>query len=307
MKTIPPFLQPGDCIGICAPARKVSPEEMKDGIDWLVAQGFQVKVSQYLYGENHQFSGADEERAADLQSLIDDPKVKAIVFARGGYGCVRIVDQIDFSSLEKNPKWLIGFSDVTVLHSHLNIHHSICTLHAPMMINLMVDKRNEEATDTTIDILTGKNSRYSEKTLNALNRNGICEGELVGGNLSLLYALAGTPSDLATDDKILFIEDLDEYLYHVDRMMMQLKRTGKLTNLKGLIVGGMSDMRDNTIPFGKSAVEIISEAVAEYNYPVCFDFPSGHIDRNLPLLLGADVRLEVGQNIDLTFLYDSAS
>jgi muramoyltetrapeptide carboxypeptidase len=239
--------------------------------------------------------------------LIDDSEVKAIVFARGGYGWVRIIDQINFSSLEKHPKWLIGFSDVTVLHSHLNSHISMCTLHAPMMINLMNEKRNEEATDTTIDILTGKNIRYSEKNLNALNRNGICEGELVGGNLSLLYALAGTPSDLATDSKILFIEDLDEYLYHIDRMMMQLKRAGKLTNLKGLIVGGMSDMRDNTIPFGKSAVEIISEAVAEYNYPVCFDFPSGHIDRNLPLILGADVRLEVGQSIDLTFLYDSAS
>jgi muramoyltetrapeptide carboxypeptidase len=307
MKTIPPFLQPGDCIGICAPARKVSPEEMKDGIDWLVSQGFQVKVSQHLYDENHQFSGTDEERAADLQSLIDDPKVKAIIFARGGYGWVRIIDNIDFSSLQKYPKWLIGFSDVTVLHSHLNIHISMCTLHAPMMINLMNEKRNEEATDTTIDILTGKNIRYSEKNLNALNRNGICEGELVGGNLSLLYALAGTPSDLATDGKILFIEDLDEYLYHIDRMMMQLKRAGKLKNLKGLIVGGMSDMRDNAISFGKSAVEIISEAVAEYNYPVCFDFPSGHIDRNLPLVLGADVRLEVGQSVELNFLYDSAS
>ena len=307
MKTIPPFLQPGDVIGICAPARKVSPEEMKDGIDLLLAKGFQVKVSQHLYGEFNQFSGTDDERAADLQSLIDDSEVKAIVFARGGYGWVRIIDQINFSSLEKHPKWLIGFSDVTVLHSHLNSHISMCTLHAPMMINLMNEKRNEEATDTTIDILTGKNIRYSEKNLNALNRNGICEGELVGGNLSLLYALAGTPSDLATDGKILFIEDLDEYLYHIDRMMMQLKRAGKLTNLKGLIVGGMSDMRDNTIPFGKSAVEIISEAVEEYNYPVCFDFPSGHIDRNLPLILGADVRLEVGQSVDLTFLYDSAS
>jgi len=307
MKTIPPFLQPGDVIGICAPARKVSPEEMKDGIDLLLAKGFQVKVSQHLYGEFNQFSGTDDERASDLQSLIDDSDVKAIVFARGGYGWVRIIDQINFSSLEKHPKWLIGFSDVTVLHSHLNSHLSMCTLHAPMMINLMNEKRNEDATDTTIDILTGKNIRYSEKNLNALNRNGICEGELVGGNLSLLYALAGTPSDLETDDKILFIEDLDEYLYHIDRMMMQLKRAGKLTNLKGLIVGGMSDMRDNTIPFGKSAVEIISEAVAEYNYPVCFDFPSGHIDRNLPLVLGADVRLEVGQRIELNFLYDSAS
>jgi len=304
MKTIPPFLQPRDCIGICAPARKVSSDEMKDGINWLDSKGFNVKESRHLYGQNNQFSGTGEERASDLQSLINDPKVKAIIFARGGYGCVRIVDQIDFSSLEKNPKWLIGFSDITVLHSHLNIHHGICTLHAPMMINLMVDKRNEEAASKIIDIITGKNIRYSEKNLNALNRNGICEGELVGGNLSLLYALAGTPSDLATDGKILFIEDLDEYLYHIDRIMMQLKRADKLKNLKGLIVGGMSDMRDNAIPYGKSAIEIIAEAVAEYDYPVCFDFPSGHIDRNLPLVLGTDVRLEVENEVTLNFLYE---
>lgn len=301
MKIIPPFLKAGDVIGICAPARKVSPEEMKDGIAWLTQKGFQVKESEHLYNIQNQFSGSDKERATDLQTLINDPKVKAIIFARGGYGCVRIVDQIDFSSLEKNPKWLIGFSDVTVLHSHLNIHHNICTLHAPMMINLMNDKRNEEATNKIIEIITGKNIRYSENHTNPFNREGVCEGELVGGNLSLLFALAGTPSDLETENKILFIEDLDEYLYHIDRMMMQLKRTGKLKNLKGLIVGGMSDMRDNAIPFGKSAVEIISEAVAEYNYPVCFDFPSGHIDRNLPLLFGAKVKLEVGKNVDLTF------
>jgi muramoyltetrapeptide carboxypeptidase len=307
MKIIPPFLTSDDVIGICAPARKVSPEEMKEGIAWLTQKGFQVKESEHLYNSQNQFSGSDEERENDLQTLINDPEVRAIIFARGGYGCVRIVDQIDFSALEKNPKWLIGFSDVTVLHSHLNIHHSICTLHAPMMINLMNDKRNEEAANKIIDLITGKNIRYSENHTSPFNREGVCEGELVGGNLSLLFALAGTPSDITTDNKILFIEDLDEYLYHIDRMMMQLKRSGKLKNLKGLIVGGMSDMRDNAIPFGKSAVEIISEAVAEYNYPVCFDFPSGHIDRNLPLLFGANVKLEVGKNVDLTFLYDSAS
>jgi muramoyltetrapeptide carboxypeptidase len=307
MKIIPPFLKPGDVIGICAPARKVSTEEMKDGMAWLTQKGFQVKESEHLYSSQNQFSGSDKERATDLQALINDPEVKAIIFARGGYGCVRIVDQIDFSSLEKHPKWLIGFSDVTVLHSHLNIHHSICTLHAPMMINLMNDKRNEEAANKIIDIITGKNIRYSENHISPFNREGVCEGELVGGNLSLLFALAGTPSDLEPENKMLFIEDLDEYLYHIDRMMMQLKRAGKLKNLKGLIVGGMSDMRDNAIPFGKSAVEIISEAVAEYKYPVCFDFPSGHIDRNLPLVFGAKVKLEVGKNVDLTFLNDSAS
>jgi muramoyltetrapeptide carboxypeptidase len=307
MKTIPPFLQPGDVIGICAPARKVSSDEMKDGINWLASKGFKVKESQHLYGQYNQFSGTDEERTSDLQSLINDTEVKAIFFARGGYGCARIIDRIDFSPLEKHPKWLVGFSDMTVIHSHINAHHGVGTLHAPMMINLLQEKRNDEAANAIIDILTGKNVRYSEKTRNSLNRNGVCEGELVGGNLSLLYALAGTPSDISTDGKILFIEDLDEYLYHIDRMMMQLKRAGKLTHLKGLVVGGMSDMRDNAIPFGKSAIEIIAEAVAEYDYPVCFDFPSGHIDRNLPMVLGADVRLEVGNEVTLTFLYDAAS
>lgn len=307
MKIIPPFLKPGDLIGVCAPARKVSPEEMKEGVAWLNQKGFVLKESERLYNSQNQFSGSDEERAIDLQALINDPEVKAIIFARGGYGCVRIIDQIDFSALEKHPKWLIGFSDTTVIHSHLNIHHSVCTLHAPMMINLMKDKRSEDAANKIIDIITGKNIRYTENKASTFNREGVCEGELVGGNLSLLFALAGTPSDITTNNKILFIEDLDEYLYHIDRMMMQLKRSGKLKNLKGLIVGGMSDMRDNAIPFGKSAVEIISEAVAEYNYPVCFDFPSGHIDRNLPLVFGATVKLVVGEKVDLTFLYDSAS
>lgn len=307
MKTIPPFLQPGDVIGICAPARKVSQEEMKDGINWLAQKGFRVKESKHLYNNQNQFSGSDEERAEDIQSLINDPEVKAIIFARGGYGCVRIIDRIDFSPLEKNPKWLIGFSDMTVIHSQVNRYTKSCTLHAPMMINLMKEKRNEEAANKIIDIITGKNIRYSENHTNPFNREGVCEGELVGGNLSLLFALAGTSSDIDTANKILFIEDLDEYLYHIDRMMMQLKRAGKLKNLKGLIVGGMSDMRDNVIPFGKSAVEIIYEAVGEYNYPVCFDFPSGHIDRNLPLVFGANVNLEVGKIVDLTFLYDSAS
>ncbi|MFM7016723.1 MAG: LD-carboxypeptidase [Bacteroidota bacterium] len=306
MKTIPPFLQPGDVIGICAPARKVSPEEMKDGIAWLSEKGFRVKESSNLYKQQNQFSGTDAERASDLQLLINDPEVKAILFARGGYGCVRIIDQVDFTPLEKHPKWLIGFSDMTVIHSHVNRHKLLCTLHAPMMINLMDDKRNEEAANKIIDVLTGKSIRYTSSS-QELNRLGTCEGELVGGNLSLLYALAGTPSDINTDGKILFIEDLDEYLYHIDRMMMQLKRSGKLKKLKGLIVGGMSDMRDNAIPFGKSAEEIISEAVSEYSYPVCFNFPSGHIDRNLPLIFGAEVKLEVGMNVDLTFLYESAS
>ena len=212
MKIIPPFLTSGDVIGICAPARKVSREEMNEGIAWLNQKGFVVKESEHLYNSQNQFSGSDEERANDLQALINDPEVKAIVFARGGYGCVRIIDQIDFSPLEKHPKWLIGFSDMTVIHSHLNTHHSICTLHAPMMINLMKDKRNDEAANKIIDIITGKNIRYTETKINSLNREGICEGELVGGNLSLLFALPGTPSDLETENKILFIEDLDEYL-----------------------------------------------------------------------------------------------
>lgn len=285
----PPFLKKGDKIGIIAPARKISMAELQFAINVFDSWGLVPVYGKNLFGSNHQFSGTDRERAEDLQEMLDDNSVKAIISARGGYGTLRIIDDIDFSNFVKNPKWIIGYSDITVLHSHIHRNFGIETLHATMPINF---SKNAEALETMRRALFGENINYDIKT-DTLNKNGNGEGELVGGNLSLLYALTGSKSDIETKGKILFLEDLDEYLYHLDRMMISLKRTGKLNELAGLIVGGMSDMKDNTIPFGKNAEEIISDAVKEFNYPVCFNFPAGHIDKNLALILGRNVRLSV--------------
>ncbi|MFM9008167.1 MAG: LD-carboxypeptidase [Bacteroidota bacterium] len=299
MPIIPPPLQPGSVIGLCAPARKVTPAEMAPGIALLESWGYRVKTAPNLYGEHHQFSGTDEQRAADLQSLINDPEVDAIIAARGGYGCVRIIDNIYLHPLQAKPKWIIGFSDMTVLHSHLHQHPGLATLHAPMMYSLAENRTLPIAVDSLRNVLRGERTAIHVDA-HPNNRNGEAEGVLVGGNLSLLYALAGTGSDIDTRGKILFLEDLDEYLYHIDRMLMQLKRSGKLSGLKGLIIGGMSDMKDNAVPFGKTAEEIIAEAVAEYDYPVCMGFPAGHIADNRALALGAPYQLNVSGKVMLS-------
>lgn len=289
MKFIQPeFLKKGDKIGIVACARKISKEELQPAIDIFQNWGLEVVLGKNIFNADNQFSGTDEERAADLQNMLNDTSIKAVISARGGYGTVRIIDKLDFSTFKKHPKWIIGYSDITVLHSHIH-NMGIQTLHATMPINFKV---NEEATETLRKALFGEEIHYSFES-HALNKNGKAEGILVGGNLSLLYALCGSNSDIDTKRKILFIEDLDEYLYHIDRMMMNLKRSGKLSELAGLIVGGMSDMKDNAIPFGKTAEAIILDAVKEYKYPVCFHFPCGHIDRNLAIILGRKVELEV--------------
>jgi len=300
---LPPYLKPGDTIGICAPARKVSREEVNSGIQFLVSNGFHVKLSDHLFGSYNQFSGTDEERIADFQAMIDDDSVSAVLAARGGYGCVRLVDKIDFTKFKAKPKWIIGFSDMTVFSNHLHTNFDIATLHGPMLYNMSGSRMHAEATSSLLRMMKGTDIHYSiDKGPNhLLNRNGNTEGILTGGNLSLIFSLSGTPSDIDTTSKILFIEDLDEYYYHLDRMILQLKRSGKLKSLAGLIVGGMNDMRDNMFPFGKTAEQIIAEAVSEYDYPVCFDFPAGHISRNLPLKLGANVKLSVGETMDLSF------
>jgi muramoyltetrapeptide carboxypeptidase len=301
---LPPYLNGGDLIGIAAPARKVSKEELAEGILFLESQGFRVKEAPNLYGSQNQFSGSDEERASDFQLLLDDPDVKAIICARGGYGVMRIIDRLDFTAFKAHPKWIIGFSDMTVFFSHLVQNFSIAGIHAPMLFNLTNEKRNAASWQNVYKILTGTPIRYSipaSVSTEKLNRAGTATGILTGGNLSLMYALSGSASDVNTDGKILFLEDLDEYLYHIDRMMMQLKRSGKLRNLKGLIIGGMSDMKDNTIPFGKNAEEIIAEAVSEYNYPVFYGFPAGHIPENYPLVMGAEVTMIVKDQLELQF------
>jgi muramoyltetrapeptide carboxypeptidase len=303
----PPFLQPGDTIGICAPARKVTIDEISEGIRTLENWGYHVKASKNLFGEYHQFSGTDEQRASDMQELLDDPTVKAIMSVRGGYGCMRIIDSLDFTAFVKNPKWIIGFSDLTVFQNHLHTNFNIPSIHGPMLFNFCGSRYNEASIMYLKDVLTGTPIRYSinhEDNFKSLTRTGIAQGILVGGNLSLLYALSNSKSDIDTNGKILFIEDLDEYLYHIDRMMLQLKRSGKLTGLRGLIVGGMNDMRDNTIPFGSSAEEIISSVISEFDFPVSFGFPAGHIPTNYALIMGTEVTLEVNEHeTKLTFMH----
>lgn len=286
---IPTYLKKGDKIGIVATARKISEEELAPALRIIEDKGLIPVLSKNLFGSYHQFSGTDAERCADLQTMLDDESINAIIIARGGYGTVRIIDKIDFSNFKKHPKWIVGYSDITVLHSHIHKTLGIATLHATMPINFLQDAY---ATETLFKALFGEKLHY-EFDAHKLNRKGKAKGEIVGGNLSLLYALCGSSSDISTDGKILFIEDLDEYLYHIDRMMMNLKRSGKLSNLKALIVGGMSDMKDNTVPYGKTAEEIIAEHVAEYNYPVCFGFPAGHIKNNYALKMGTFAKLSI--------------
>lgn len=293
----PSYLKKGDKIGIVACARKISREEMAPAIEILKSWGLEVVLGKNVFNADNQFSGTDAERSDDLQTMLDTASVKAIISARGGYGTMRIIDKINFENFKKSPKWLVGYSDITVLHSHIHTL-GIETIHATMPINF---NKDADALETLRKALFGEKISY-EIDSHSLNRKGVAEGELVGGNLSLLYALTGSASDIDTSGKILFIEDLDEYLYHIDRMMMNLKRSGKLSRLAGLVVGGMTDMKDNAIPFGKTAEEIILDAVKEYNYPVCFRFPAGHVDKNFALYLGRTVKLEISGTTKLTFL-----
>lgn len=295
----PPYLKKGDTIAIVAPARKINLEEIKPSIDLLTSWELKVKLSKNIFCSYNQFAGSDEERAEDMQWALDTEEIKAIFCARGGYGCVRMMDRLSFSRFKKSPKWLVGFSDITVFHSHLS-NMKIASMHAAMPFNiskLIVERKGKEINDsvalaTLKDALFGKSIKYKIES-HSLNRKGKAHGVLIGGNLSILYSLSGTSSDIDTSGKILFIEDLDEYLYHIDRMMFNLKRSGKLKNLIGLIVGGMTDMKDNKVAFNKTAEQIISEAVAEYKYPVCYNFPAGHITGNSALKMGTTILLEV--------------
>lgn len=286
----PHLLNPGDTIGIVSTARKISTLELQPLLHLIESWGLKYVLGGTINAESYQYAGNDLMRFKDFQAMLDDSKVKAIWCARGGYGTVRIVDRLDFSEFKKTPKWIIGYSDVTVLHSHIH-RLGIETLHANMAID--IDTKTLETRDSIKKVLFGRDYKVKLASDNELNRNGTANGKLVGGNLSLLYSLTGSPSEINTKSKILFIEDLDEMLYHIDRMMQSLKRSGMLKDISGLIVGGMNDMRDNTIPFGKTAEEIIKEAVLEYDYPVCFNFPAGHINDNRALILGREALLKV--------------
>ena len=292
----PPVLKPGDTIMIISTARKVSLTELQFTINKLTEWGLKVRLGKNLFEAENQYAGSDEHRAEDLQTALNDKEVNAVLFARGGYGTVRIIDKIDFTSFQAHPKWLIGYSDITVLHAHVQQNFGIATMHAPMAFNY--DKLDESILEKIkAELFTG--TQFFQIPASNENRNGKVKGILTGGNLSILYSLLASKSDCNTAGKILFLEDLDEYLYHIDRMMLALKRSGKLHNLAGLVIGGMSDMKDNTIPFGKTAIEIIQDAVKEYNYPVCFDFPAGHIPNNQPLIFCDFVELDCAYQVIL--------
>ncbi|BDB54335.1 peptidase S66 [Flavobacterium ammoniigenes] len=288
----PPYLQKGDTVAILATARKHIVKSMQPTIDLLESWGLNVVIGKSIGLEENQLAGSDEQRAADLQEQLDNPNIKAIWCARGGYGTVRVVDLIDFTQFKKSPKWLVGFSDVTVLHSHLNTM-GYKSIHGIMPISLA--KASKEAIESLRLSLFGQPLQYAIDP-HPMNRLGKATGEVVGGNLSILYSLLGSPSAIDCKDKILYIEDLDEYLYHIDRMMMNLKRNGCLESLKGIIVGSMTDMKDNDIPWGKNALEIVQDVTKQYNIPMVFNFPAGHIHDNRALILGATATIEVTEN-----------
>jgi muramoyltetrapeptide carboxypeptidase len=287
----PSPLKKGDTVIIAATARKTSQEAINPAVKLLRDWGLKVLFAPNLFKDKHQFAGSDEERIKGLQWALDHKEAKAIILACGGYGTIRIIDHIKFGKFLRKPKWVAGYSDATILQNHL-LTQGVASIHGTMAFQFT---KNEEATESLRKVLFGEKIDYRIEP-NVLNRNGNAKAEVIGGNLSLLYALSGSKSSVSTRGKILFIEDLDEYLYHIDRMMMQLKRSGQLKQLKGLIVGGMSDMKDNTIPFGKTAEQIIYDAVREYKYPVCFNFPAGHIERNLAIYLGKKAELKVNKN-----------
>ena len=283
----PPYLQKGDTIAIVATARKNIDDNLKPAIEWLKNWGLNVKIGNTIGLDLNQLAGTDEQRAADFQAQMDNPNIKAIWCVRGGYGTVRMIDLLDFSKFKQNPKWVIGFSDVTVLHNHLNTM-GFKSIHGIMPVSA---KASEQAKETLRKALFGEKLVYEIDTHN-MNRFGTASGEIVGGNLSILYSLLGSKSAINCNNKILFIEDLDEYLYHIDRMMMNLKRCGCLEKLKGIIVGGMVKMKDNDIPWGKNELEIIQDVTKNLNIPVIYNFPAGHIQDNRALILGDKITME---------------
>ncbi|GGB78922.1 peptidase S66 [Flavobacterium suaedae] len=289
---IPPYLQKGDTVAIVATARKTTEDELQEAVSLLESWGITVIIGNSIGLENNQLAGSDEERAADFEAMTKNPDVKAIWCARGGYGTVRMVDLVDFSALKKNPKWVIGYSDVTVLHSHIN-NMNAATIHSVMATG--VTTATDDTKETLRKALFGETLQYTLPP-HTFNKYGKANGQLTGGNLSVLYSIIGSRSEMDCEDKILFIEDLDEYLYHIDRMMMNLKRNHYFEKIKGLIIGGMNDMNDNKTPWGHTALEIIKDITNEYNIPICFNFPAGHTPTNCALVLGKQITLTVNEN-----------
>jgi muramoyltetrapeptide carboxypeptidase len=292
----PPYLQIGDTIGIVCPASYMAMEKAQACIDSIKSWGFKVKIGKTLGAKpKNYFSGTDTQRLSDLQRMLDNDKIKAVLCARGGYGTGRIIDNISFEKFKKKPKWIIGFSDVTILHAHVYSNYNIASVHSPMAAAFNNNENKNEFVRSLQKVLMGEKIRYACHG-HPFNKNGKSIGELVGGNLSLLAHLSGTTSAFDTNGRILFIEDVGEYLYNIDRMLYQLKRNGKLNGLSALIVGGFTDMKDTERPFGKNVYEIIRDIISGYDFPVCFNFPVGHQRENYALKIGAVYTLTVRKN-----------
>ncbi len=286
---IPPYLKKGDTVGILATARKVGMAPLAPAIKLLKSWGLNVVIGKTIGLDNDQLAGQDWQRAQDFQQMLDNPSIKAIWTAKGGYGTVRMVDRLNFTKFKQHPKWLVGFSDFTVMHSHVN-NLDIATLHSIACIS--VGSATPEAIEGLKKGLFGGKLEYSVPA-HAYNKTGKAQGEIIGGNLSVLYSIIGSPSEADYKGKIIFIEDLDEYLYHIDRMMMNLERNNYFKDVKGIIIGGMTKMRDNDIPWGHDALQIIQDITKEYKIPICFNFPAGHSKDNRALVFGKQITLDV--------------
>ncbi|MEY3678425.1 MAG: hypothetical protein RI924_566 [Bacteroidota bacterium] len=295
----PPYLKKGDKVAITCPAKKL-PHGIDDAVNLLESWGLEVVMGETVSAAHHQFAGTDELRAKDLQQFLDDPSIKAVFAARGGYGTVRIIDLLDFSGLKKSPKWVIGFSDITVLHAHLQAQLNLCSIHGQMP--LTIPDGSKPSLETLRKSLFGEVLSYEYQSVEA-GKDGEANGELIGGNLSLMVNVNGSVSDPDYRDKVLFLEDVGEHLYAIDRLFWNLKRSGKLAQIKGLIIGGFTELKDVDPPFGQDVREIVLNLVKEYDYPVCFNFPAGHVSDNRALILGKTVHLSVHQlNVGLHYI-----
>jgi muramoyltetrapeptide carboxypeptidase len=291
----PPLLQPGDKIGIVAFAKKITLKEIQPAVKTFEDWGLKVVIGETIGSEWNQFSGDDEHRRVDIQKMLDNTEIKAIISARGGYGCVRIIDKIDFSFFTENPKWLIGFSDITVFHAHINSNFNISTIHGTMPV--FFKENTLESINSLRDIILKGSMKYQIKsTKNKLCQDGKAKGQLIGGNLSILYSLCGSNSLGKTMNKIVFLEDLSEYTYHIDRMLQNLKRNCFFKNIAGLIIGGFTKIKEGKIPFGKTPEEIIFQLCKELDIPIFTNFPAGHINDNRALVFGNDIEMKVDKN-----------
>ncbi|MFT4204275.1 MAG: LD-carboxypeptidase [Chitinophagaceae bacterium] len=290
-KQQPKAIQKGDKVAIVCPAGQMEEMRVQNCVQQLNALGLEVAVGKTVGTKDSYFAGTDKERLDDLQQALDDKNIRAVICGRGGYGTSRIIGQLDLSHFQRHPKWIVGYSDITLLHTHINRHTDIATIHGPMA-GAFDSYPDSEYPTTLFPALTGERLKYTSVP-HALNRIGKAEGELVGGNLCLLAHSIGSASEPELKEKILFIEDVGEYIYSADRMFLQLKRAGWLDHIKGLVVGTFSDMKDTTLPFGKDIYTVINEHVEEYGFPVAFDFPVGHTERNVALKVGVHHKLNV--------------